>query len=34
MKLCDEVWCVIECSSDGAAFEPEFLRVNGRQRIS
>ena len=26
MELCDEIWCVIECSADGAAFEPEFFK--------
>lgn len=26
MELCDEIWCVIECSVDGAAFEPEFFK--------
>lgn len=26
MKRNNEIWCVIECSVDGAAFEPEFFK--------
>ena len=26
MELCNWIWCVIKCSVEGAAFEPEFFK--------
>jgi len=26
MELCNEIWCVIECSDVGEVFEPEFFK--------
>lgn len=32
MELCNEIWCVIKCSVDGAAFEPEFFKSKQEAR--